>query len=112
MPDPSGYFNPFAQAFSTGTANGFSWTNAAALRASLVHARQTTDIQSRYYDARINGTLFDLPAGEVGFAAGWERNDGTNTFDPDGLYATGSVLGLNSFTPDFGPMPRRRISPR
>ena len=46
------------------------------------------------YDASVNGKLFDLPAGEVGVAAGFEaRNDGLTT-NPDTAAYIGSGGGL------------------
>ena len=97
----AGRFNPFALAFSKGTATiggiTYNWDNAKALKAAEIHARQTTDSLQKTYDARVTGKFLELPAGPVGVAAGYEYNSGTNRFDPDSLYATGSVLGLNQF---------------
>jgi iron complex outermembrane receptor protein len=39
-----------------------------------------------------------LPAGDLGFAAGWESYKSLTSLDADDLYASGSVLGLNSFS--------------
>ncbi len=97
----AGRFNPFAQAFSTGSAvvggTTFNWDNAKALKASETHARQLTDSVSQTYNVRVVGTVVDLPAGAVGIAAGYDYSSGNSTFDADSLYASGSVLGLNAF---------------
>ncbi len=96
----AGRFNPFAPGFSTGSAviggRTFTWDNATALRAAEIHARQVSPTKNRFWDARVNGTLLELPAGDLGFAAGWELIKSTSVFDPDPLYASGSVLGLNA----------------
>ena len=98
----AGNFNPFGQAFSKGTAtiNGVahSWDNAAALRRSETKARIVAPVRNRFYDFRLVGKLAELPAGDFGFAGGWESYINKNVFDPDDLYASGSVLGLNAFT--------------
>ncbi len=101
----AGRFNPFAPAFSKGTAtiNGetFSWDNQAALQATEVKARQITYTRNRFYDFRLVGSLGALPGGDVGFATGYETYTNRITFDADDLYATGSALGLNAFTDSY-----------
>ena len=101
----AGRFNPFVPAFSTGTAviggQTFTWDNAKALQAASIHAKQQSPTKTRFFDARVNGTIMELPAGDLGFAAGWEKYSSDSVFDPDPLYASGSVLGLNSFTGSF-----------
>ncbi|MBX3737715.1 MAG: TonB-dependent receptor [Candidatus Didemnitutus sp.] len=101
----AGRFNPFAPAFSKGTATiggqTYTWDNEKALQASAIKARQVNPIRNRFYDFRVTGALWELPAGDLGFAAGYETYTSRNTFDPDDLYASGSVLGLNSFSDSF-----------
>ncbi|MBI5424716.1 MAG: TonB-dependent receptor [Opitutae bacterium] len=101
----AGRFNPFAPAFSKGTATiggqTYTWDNAQALKDSEIHARQTTYTRNRFYDFRVTGSLFELPGGDVGVAAGYETYSTKIKFDPDDLYASGSVLGLNSFSDSF-----------
>jgi iron complex outermembrane receptor protein len=97
----AGRFNPFALANSSGSAvvNGttFTWDNAKALKASEVQARQLTDSTNTAWNAKVTGTVMELPAGSLGAAAGYEYRDGSSEFNADSLYASGSVLGLNAF---------------
>lgn len=96
----AGRFNPFAPAFSKGTATiggtTYTWDNEKALKASEIKARILSPVRNRFYDFRVAGSLFELPAGDVGIAAGYETYKNRNTTDADDLYASGSVLGLNS----------------
>ncbi|MES1194669.1 MAG: TonB-dependent receptor, partial [Opitutus sp.] len=64
-------------------------------------ARRVLETNVKTYSARVGGTLFSLPAGEVGLAAGAEYRSGTFNQDFDDLYSSGSVLGLNSNNDDF-----------
>jgi len=48
-------------------------------------------------DAKVAGTVMELPAGPLGAAAGYEYSSGSSEFNADSLYASGSVLGLNQF---------------
>ncbi len=101
----AGRFNPFALANSAGSAvvntGGYSgtytWDNAKALKASEVQARQLTDATNTAWNAKVTGTVMELPAGPMGAAAGYEYRDGSQEFNADSLYASGSVLGLNAF---------------
>lgn len=101
----AGRFNPFALANSAGSAvvNGVThtWDNAKALKAAEVTARQLTDILGFAYNAHVSGLLFALPGGEVGLAAGLDYTYSDTRFDADDIYASGSVLGLNSFTDSY-----------
>ncbi len=96
----AGNYNPFTTSFSKGTAtiNGVarSWDNEAALKRSEIIARIVAPVKNRFYDARINGTLLELPAGEVGFAGGYEKYNNKNVTAVDDLYTSGGVLGLNT----------------
>jgi iron complex outermembrane receptor protein len=98
----AGRFNPFDHAFGKGTwtrgTDGvvFNWDNEKALRAAEVHARKFTATHDRQYNGTVNGTLFNLPAGEVGLAAGAEYIKQTVDHTVDDLYRTGGVLGLNT----------------
>ena len=97
----AGRFNPFALAFSKGSAvvagKTYNWDNEKALKASEVQARQLTDGYQRTWNTRLSGTPLELPAGPIGMAAGWDYSSGNSRFDADSLYASGSVLGLNQF---------------
>ncbi|MBX3736935.1 MAG: TonB-dependent receptor [Candidatus Didemnitutus sp.] len=101
----AGRFNPFAPAFSKGTATiggtTYTWDNAKALKASEIKARIVSPIRNRFYDFRVSGSVIELPAGDLGFASGYETYSNKNYNDPDDLYASGSVLGLNSNEDSF-----------
>ncbi len=96
-----GNFNPFALAGSKGTATiggiTYNWDNAKALQTAAVQARQLTDSVNTQWDAKVAGVVMELPAGPLGAAAGYEYSSGSNEFNADSLYASGSVLGLNAF---------------
>src|SRR6478735_303682 len=98
----AGNFNPFAPANSTGSATvggvAYHWDNAAALKRAETKARIMAPVRNRFYDVRVNGVLAELPAGDLAIAGGYETQDISSRFDPDDLYASGSVLGLNSFS--------------
>ena len=57
------------------------------------HSRSTQSLQD--YTANLSGDLFDLPAGAVGFAVGYEHRYQKGTFDPDPVI----VAGLGSDIP-------------
>ncbi len=101
----AGRFNPFALASSKGTATVagvvYNWDNAKALKASEVTARQLYDDTGKAFNARVTGSLFELPAGDFAIAAGYDYDSNSSSFDADDLYASGSVLGLNSFVDDY-----------
>ncbi|MDI1337367.1 MAG: TonB-dependent receptor [Lacunisphaera sp.] len=96
-----GNWNPFALANSTGTATvggvTYNWDQAKALKAAEIQARQLSDSVNTSWDAKVAGTIMELPAGSLGAAAGYEYSKGSSEFNADSLYASGSVLGLNSF---------------
>ncbi|MBI5424041.1 MAG: TonB-dependent receptor [Opitutae bacterium] len=101
----AGRFNPFASAFSKGTATiggtTYAWDNATALKLAETHARLYAPVRNRFYDFRVTGSLAELPAGDLGIAAGYEVYTNKNTSDYDDLYASGSALGLNSLTDSY-----------
>lgn len=109
----AGNFNVFAPANSTGSAtiNGktYNWDNAKALRAAAIVAQQVTDTNIHAQDARVGGTITELPAGPLGMAVGYERRSGNSSFKPEGTYASGSVLGLNSFVGDYSEFKRQAL---
>ena len=101
----AGRFNPFAQAFSKGSAviggQTFTWDNEKALKASGIQARRLFTTHDRQFNGSVNGTLLELPAGDVGFAAGVEHITSTVDTRVDDLYRSGSVLGLNQADNSF-----------
>ncbi|MBI2511258.1 MAG: TonB-dependent receptor [Opitutae bacterium] len=109
----AGRFNPFAVAFSKGSATiggvTYNWDNAKALKAAEIKARIVAPVRNRFYDFRVTGALGHLPGGDVGIAAGYETFTNKNYFDPDDLYASGSVLGLNSFSDSFNQLESKSL---
>jgi len=51
------------------------------------------DVQMRDYTANINGSLADLPAGPLGFAAGYEYLEFNGFFHPDATVSGGNTTG-------------------
>ena len=51
------------------------------------------DVQLRNYTANINGSLADLPAGPLGFAAGYEYLENNGFFHPDATVSGGNTTG-------------------
>jgi iron complex outermembrane recepter protein len=52
--------------------------------------------------AAVNGSLFSMPAGEVGFAVGAEWREDFSEFTPDQNKRTGEILGFNAAQPVSG----------
>lgn len=52
--------------------------------------------------ANLNGTLFSLPAGPVGFSVGGEWRSSSADFRPDALLAAGDIAGFNPITATDG----------
>ncbi len=48
------------------------------------------------YSANLSGSLFDLPAGELGFAAGFEHRSQDGFFQPDSVVVAGNSAGVPS----------------
>ena len=97
----AGRFNPFALANSTGSATigatTYNWDQKKALKAAEIQARSLSDSVGTAWNAKVVGTVMELPAGPLGAAAGYQYSKGSSEFNADSLYASGSVLGLNSF---------------
>lgn len=91
----SGAFNPFAQAFTSGTIPGTStpYSNADALINSEGSATNHYDETYWSYDLNFHGPLFELPAGAVQFAGGIEYRNESVDVDIDELLESGSGLG-------------------
>ena len=60
-----------------------------------VGATNTTEYEQHYYGATIAGSLFELPAGDLGVAFGAEYRQEDSEFTPDEFLASGDVLGFN-----------------
>lgn len=72
-------------------------TKDAAQKAALERLRLTAVNDSSYttqqIDAKINGKVFDLPAGPVGIAAGAENRKEQFTFNPDSAITSFNTIG-------------------
>ena len=71
----NGSFNPFVglNAPRQGTLNGFTYDNAAALRAAGYKATSKTETQDQLLDGKIGGRAFTgLPQGGLNFVVGFE----------------------------------------
>ena len=53
-------------------------------------------------NASVNGNLFKLPAGDVGFAVGLEWREDSSDFTPDQSKKNGDILGFNAAQPISG----------
>ncbi|MEH6422193.1 TonB-dependent receptor [Pseudomonas sp. CGJS7] len=56
-------------------------------------AHDSTKLESKSYTLNVTGDLFDLPAGPLSFAAGYERRSESGQFDPDAFIASGQSTG-------------------
>lgn len=59
----------------------------------LVNQRDTGGNEQISFTANIAGSLFELPAGPLGFAAGFEYREDKGWLDPDSLLVAGDALG-------------------
>ena len=91
----SGAFNPFATA-ATGTLNGSSWDNTAALLRAERQGRVTDTTDLDMIDAKVSGPLFALPAGDLMLALGGELNRTRLTREVDATVKAGELLGFGS----------------
>ena len=55
-----------------------------------------TTIRQRQLGASVTGTLFTLPAGDVGISIGTEYRKESSSFDPDQLYVQGKALSRSA----------------
>jgi iron complex outermembrane receptor protein len=83
----NGTFNPFVglDAPRQGTLNGFTYDNAAALRAAGYQATSKTETQDQLLDGKIGGRAFTgRPQGGLNFVVGFElrRQDLSQNGDP------------------------------
>ncbi|WP_269522442.1 TonB-dependent receptor domain-containing protein [Coraliomargarita parva] len=94
----SGEFNPFAQNYATGTIPsgplaGQSYDNAAALAEAEVHPVDEYEESLWSYDFKLNGRPFELPAGPVHLAGGFEYRQEDIRADFDEIFVEGYNLG-------------------
>ena len=62
----------------------------------------TTIFERNMVSAVVNGSLFELPAGPLGFALGLEYRDDSSDFVPDIAKKQGDILGFNAAQPVRG----------
>lgn len=96
-----GSFNPFIaiNAPRSGTLNGFSYDNVAALEAAAYEAKSKTDTVAQSWDGKVGGRLFTgLPQGGVNFVVGldFRREELSQSADP--ILLSGDVLGFEAAT--------------
>lgn len=84
---------------------------SAQCRSYLVASpRSRTVFEQTLVEASVQGGLFDLPAGELRFAAGLGWRSNRYDFDPDALLASGAVVGLPSRAASDGAVRVRELS--
>ena len=90
-----GSFNPFALEFTSGIIPGTTtpYSNAAALKDAEASPTNHYDETFWSYDFRLNGPLFELSAGEILAAIGFEYRDESVDVAIDPLFETGYNLG-------------------
>ncbi len=59
----------------------------------LFNQRDTGGNEQKSITANVTGSIFDMPAGAVGFAAGIEIREDSGWLDPDSLLSAGAALG-------------------
>ncbi|MDQ8206082.1 TonB-dependent receptor [Coraliomargarita sp. SDUM461003] len=84
-----GSFNPFANAFATGTG----YDNAAALQAAERHPVNEFDETFWTYDIKLAGSPFELDAGLIDVATGLEFRSEEIQVAIDDLFESGNNLG-------------------
>ncbi len=73
----------------------------AMLGYSTFTAQDNLGYEMKHYFANVSADLFKLPAGTLGFAAGFEKRDESGFDSPDALIASGNTTG-NARTPTSG----------
>ncbi len=76
------FFNPFGPSANPGLANALFTTSTSSNRS-----------EAMTFDGRFSGTLFELPGGDVGMAAGFEFRNTVLTTNPDTAAYLGSGGG-------------------
>jgi iron complex outermembrane receptor protein len=87
-------FNPF---LSAGVSGPGGLTNNTLLQEYLFQRESATgETNTTVFSANVTGGIFELPAGELAFAAGLERRKEQGEFVPDALAVTGESTNLSS----------------
>lgn len=84
--------------------NGFGAGNISADAANFIRLNFTDNLafERQLVNASINGNLFSMPAGDVGFAVGVEWRDDESDFTPDQAKQRGDIEGFNAQQPING----------
>jgi iron complex outermembrane recepter protein len=84
--------------------NAFGAGNISADAASFIRLNFTDNLafERQLVNASINGNLFSMPAGDVGFAVGVEWRDDESDFTPDQAKQRGDIEGFNAQQPING----------
>jgi iron complex outermembrane receptor protein len=108
-----GYFSQVAFAKAVAASNDynpFSLSQSAAFNTSIIPAKYvgatlagTSD--SNTIDAKISGDLWQLPAGPMQYALGYQWSDASLTTNPSPALFTGDIAGLGGAT---APVDRKR----
>ncbi|MEP7244794.1 MAG: TonB-dependent receptor [Gammaproteobacteria bacterium] len=85
-------------------ANIFGANNLSQAAVDFVRLNFSDQLvfERQMVDASVNGNLFALPAGDVGFALGVEWRKDESTFSPDQNKDRGDILGFNAAHPVAG----------
>lgn len=81
-----------------GVAGPGSLANADVQNFLFPTYTDTGETSSKIYSANLSGGLFELPAGDFGFAFGLERREETGRFVPDAFNQSGNSTGLPATT--------------
>jgi len=87
-------WNPFVPYGRTG--DGGLTGNADLIAFLFPTSHATGEVETTSYFANIAGSLLSLPAGELGFALGYEYRKEKGSFEPDALAQTGDSTDLAS----------------
>lgn len=90
--NPATAFNPF----------GKNLNSPGVVRQIFVTTNHVGDTTEMLEDAKVNGDLFNIPAGPVSFAIGSEHRTEHTSDQPDALTASGQTTGATNFAPTKG----------
>ena len=90
--NPATAFNPF----------GINLNRPSVLRRVFVTTNHLGSTTEMLEDAKVNGDLFNIPAGPVSFAIGTEHRTEHTSDQPDALTASGQTTGATNFAPTKG----------
>jgi outer membrane receptor protein involved in Fe transport len=85
-------------------ANIFGANNLSQAAADFVRLNFSDELvfERQLFNASVNGSLFKMPAGDLGFAAGVEWRKDLSAYAPDQNKQRGDILGFNAQQPVAG----------